>query len=126
ELTVEELPTLEGDPDRIYQLFLNVISNANKFHKPGAAPHIRVSCEHLGDRLRFCVADDGIGVDPQHQASIFRGFNRLHAQSEFEGTGLGLAICRQIVEQHGGEIWLESKPGEGSKVFFSLNGGDAS
>jgi signal transduction histidine kinase len=66
------------------------------------------------------VEDDGIGVEPAYRAKIFAAFERLHEQSRFEGAGLGLAICQQIVEQHGGRIWMEPAQGTGSRFCFDL------
>jgi signal transduction histidine kinase len=115
-----ELPVVEGDADRIYQLFLNLISNAIKFRQPDRTPQITVSAERRGKFWGFCVQDEGIGVEPAYRASIFAAFERLHEQSKFEGTGLGLAICQQIVEQHGGRIWMEPASGCGSRFCFDL------
>jgi two-component system sensor histidine kinase/response regulator len=119
-IDVGPLPSVQGDPDRLYQLFLNLVSNAIKFHRPEVAPHVAVSVEETAEGRVFRVSDNGIGLDAEHAGSIFEAFRRLHSTKQFEGTGLGLAICRQIVEQHGGRIWVESEPDKGSTFLFTL------
>jgi two-component system sensor histidine kinase/response regulator len=114
------LPRIQGDPDRLYQLFLNLISNALKFKKADCVPKISVTAERRAGFWAFCVEDEGIGVEPAHRATIFGAFERLHEQSKFEGSGLGLAICQQIVEQHGGHIWMEPASVQGSRFCFDL------
>lgn len=119
-LEVAPLPRLRGDPHRIYQLFLNLVGNALKFRRPDVPAKVSVDVEEREGELTFVVADNGIGLEPQFSEAIFEAFRRLHGASKYEGTGLGLAICRQIVEQHGGRIWVESEPGAGSRFCFTL------
>ena len=114
------MPRVWGDKSTLVLLFTNLVSNALKFSKPREPPHIRISWEE-GERS-YCVtvSDNGIGIDPGHHQRIFQVFQRLHTDDEVPGTGMGLAICKKVVEVHGGEIWVESSPGEGSHFRFTL------
>jgi signal transduction histidine kinase len=107
------------DRDRIYQVIQNVLSNALKFTEEGA---VTVSVDRTDGCVRVCVEDTGLGIPPEFIATIFEKWSRAHSEtrSEMRGTGLGLAICKGIVEAHGGEITLESKPGKGTRVCFTL------
>lgn len=115
-----ELPAIQGDPDRFYQLFQNLVTNAIKFRRAQVPLQVHVSAERYGAEALFCVADNGIGIDPKHQPRIFQAFFRSDTQGKYKGSGLGLAICQQVVEQHRGRIWVESQLGEGSRFYFTL------
>jgi PAS domain S-box len=116
----DPLPEIYADGTQITQLFQNLIGNALKFQKPDVVPEIHVSARREGERWIFSVRDNGIGIEPRFNDRIFKIFQRLHAKGEYEGTGIGLAICKRIVERHGGEINVESTPGEGSTFYFTL------
>ena len=113
------LPTVMGDPGQLVQLFQNLIGNAIKF-RDKAPPRIHADAQPLDKTWLFSVKDNGIGIDPQYADRIFLIFQRLHTIDKYPGTGIGLAICRKIVERHGGQIWVESKVGEGSTFKFTL------
>jgi PAS domain S-box-containing protein len=120
EVTYDPLPTVMADRAQLAQIFQNLIANAIKFRREGVPPRVHVSAEREGDEWVFSVADNGIGIDPEQANRIFQIFQRLHTRNEYEGTGIGLALCKRIVERHGGRIWVESEPGEGSTFYFTL------
>jgi len=119
QIEVGELPTVMGDATQLPQLFRNLLSNAIKFRRDGV-PRISVRAEPSGDAWRFAVSDNGIGIAAEYFERIFIIFQRLHARSRYAGTGIGLAICKKIVERHGGQIEVQSTPGEGSTFAFTL------
>ena len=117
---------LWGDRRRLQQLLANLISNGIKYNR-SEVPHVEIDVDELVNDstsecswLTLCVRDNGIGIEPRHHQKIFKIFRRLHSQEEFEGNGVGLAICSKIVHAHGGQICLESTPGEGTAFYVSL------
>ena len=119
EVTVEPLPTVVADGNQLRQLYQNLVANALKFNRQDV-PRVRISAERQAAGWRLFVADNGIGLDPAYKDKIFEVFKRLYGRDEFEGTGIGLAICKKIVERHGGEIGVESSPGQGATFWFTL------
>ena len=115
-----ELPTVLGDPLALGQLFQNLIGNGLKFVAAGEQPHVEVTAARDGERWRLAVADQGIGLDPADAGRVFRMFGRLDAADQYPGTGIGLAIVRKVVERHGGEIWIETPDGGGTRFCFTL------
>jgi PAS domain S-box-containing protein len=118
-ITYDPLPQVNADPTQLAQVFQNLISNAIKFCGEDV-PQIHIGCERTLNQWLFSVRDHGIGIEPEYIDRIFLIFQRLHTRLEYPGTGIGLAICKKIVERHGGQIWVESEPGQGSTFYFSL------
>lgn len=119
EIEAESLPTIVADERQLEQLVQNLVSNAIKY-RDDEPPRIAITAEQRADRWEFCVADNGIGFDPDRSEQIFEVFQRLHHDDEYTGTGVGLSLCEKIVTHHGGSIWVESEPGEGSRFYFTL------
>lgn len=118
-VTVGTLPRVRADPTQLTHLFQNLVGNALKYRN-ARKPEICVSARNEGAFVIFSIQDNGIGIEPQYCERIFQMFQRLHTAKEYSGTGIGLALCRKIVERHGGRLWVESTPGEGSTFLFSL------
>ncbi len=119
-ITVTELPKVHAHETELRLLFQNLISNAIKFRKKDQKPEILISYQEKRGKWLFSVADNGIGIAEKHQEKIFRIFQRLHNKKEYEGTGVGLAHCKKIIDQHGGEIWVESAENAGSTFHFTI------
>lgn len=115
-IEIDDLPNVKGSKTELRLLFQNLISNAIKFRKPDVSPIVKVGVEKRG----FYVSDNGIGIDEQNKENIFKIFKRLHSQKEYEGTGIGLAHCLKIIKKYGGNIWVESTVGKGSKFLFTV------
>ena len=118
-VTSDDLPDIVVDRSQILQLFQNLISNAIKY-RGEKTPEIHVGVHDKYIEWEFSVKDNGIGIDPKYSEQIFVIFQRLHGKGEYSGTGIGLSIAKRIVERHGGKIWVESKPGEGSEFKFTI------
>jgi PAS domain S-box-containing protein len=119
QVTHDPLPTLAADEVQLAQLFQNLMGNALKF-RSASAPRIHIGASEKSDLFELQVRDNGIGIEPQYFERIFMVFQRLHDKGEYPGTGIGLAICKKVVERHGGQMRVESKPGEGSAFIFTL------
>ncbi len=133
-VTHDDMPTIISDKTQLVQLFQNLIDNAIKFSRKEVIPKIHISAtlsneqdkrqdngnEQEGDKWIFSVQDNGIGIDPKDFGKLFIVFHRLHSKEKYPGTGMGLAICKKIIERHKGNIWVESKFGEGSTFYFTI------
>jgi signal transduction histidine kinase len=116
----DSLPSVRADGGQLVFLFEELIHNAIEYRSKDRSPKISVAAERQGEMWRIDVTDNGVGMEPQYAARIFRIFERLHANPDHEGTGIGLALCKKVVERHGGVIWVDAKPGEGSVFRFTL------
>ncbi|AKJ04454.1 PAS domain S-box-containing protein [Archangium gephyra] len=112
-----ELPQVLADKDRVLQVFSNLLGNALKFTPLEGSVEVGAALE--GTHVCFWVRDSGPGIPPEHQPRVFDRFWQADARDK-RGAGLGLAICKGLVEAHGGRIWVESTPGEGSSFRFTL------
>jgi PAS domain S-box-containing protein len=113
----EELPPAAGDRDRLAQVLSNLIGNALQFTPPKG--EVRLNARQREDRIEFTVEDTGSGISPEHLPSVFNRFWQGERETR-TGAGLGLTIAKGIVEAHGGEIWVESTPGEGTTFHFTI------
>ena len=109
-----------ADAAQLEQVFTDLIGNAIEDPHPDRPPAIRIAARRVGPMVQFSVQDNGIGIQPENDDRIFQMFQRLHTHDEYEGTGIGLAVVRKIVDRHGGKVWVESTPGEGSTFLFTL------
>ena len=132
---IGELPSLQADPVQMRRLLQNLLDNGLKFHRPEAAPIVKISRQDKSDfpefENMFClqpvgeycflsVQDNGIGFEEKYKDRIFTPFERLHSQKMYSGTGIGLAVCRRIVERHNGSLMVRSTPGVGSTFLIAL------
>jgi signal transduction histidine kinase len=118
QVIVTDLPMVYGDPERLTQLFQNLIDNAAKFTKNGERK-IEIGQTEIDGKVAYYVRDNGTGVKPENLPRLFIPFDKI--DSELDGSGMGLAICRRIVESHGGHIWAESGgQDKGTTFFFTI------
>ncbi len=119
EIEVGALPRVTGDEHQLRQVLQNLLDNAIEY-SGDHPPRVRVWADRNGAEWTVSVRDDGVGIDPADQERIFEVFQRLSAATDHDGSGIGLALCERIVDRHGGEISVESEPGEGSTFSFTL------
>ncbi|AGB36004.1 sensor histidine kinase [Natronococcus occultus] len=134
-ISIGSLPRVEGDDDQLRQVFQNLLENAVEYSGDGP-PTVRITAERetacgstpeaaesvsrSDGKWVISVSDAGIGIDPDDRERVFDVFERLHSHEEYEGTGIGLALCERVVERHGGEIWIEPDPEEGTTFRLTL------
>lgn len=118
EIHLQELPVINCYD--LKSVFQNLILNAIKFKKKDTSPIVSISANEREKDFLFTIKDNGIGIEKEYYSRIFIIFQRLHTRFEYEGTGIGLSQCKKIIEQHEGEIWVESEFGEGSTFYFTI------
>lgn len=119
-IKVSPLASASVQADALIQILEQLLSNALKFHAKGSAPEIEISVQEMEKYWKFTVQDHGIGISPSQTEHVFKLFYREHPQNAYAGSGIGLAICRRIADYSNGNIWVESKLGEGTTVHFTL------
>ena len=118
-IELSALPPAKGDATLLTQVFVNLVANALKYSWKVASPCVEIGAEGP----TYFVRDNGAGFDMAYADKLFKPFERLHSEQEFEGTGIGLAIVKLIVERHGGRVWAESAPDRGATFRFTLGAG---
>ncbi|TGK04345.1 PAS domain S-box protein [Leptospira selangorensis] len=121
---IQDIPNVRADQPAVRQLWVNLISNAIKYTKKAGSPLIQIGFMESEEGTVFYVKDNGAGFNMQYYNKLFGVFQRLHSNADFEGTGVGLAIVKRIASRHGGDVWAESKEGEGATFYFTLPGQD--
>ena len=117
-LEYEKMPIVWANSVRLKQVFENLINNAYDFHPDPLSSTVRVFCRDCITYWEFCVEDDGLGIDPLYHKRIFKIFQVIEGKGERHGVGL--AIVKKIIEEHGGQIWVDSELGKGAKFYFTL------
>jgi signal transduction histidine kinase len=119
-IDVAPLPVCNGDRDLLRQVWANLIGNAMKYSSKQPDPCVTVGAMEEEMGVVYFVRDNGAGFDMKYASKLFKVFQRLHSQDEFEGTGVGLALVKRILDKHRAEIWAESSPGNGAVFYFRL------
>ncbi|MFB6286261.1 MAG: ATP-binding protein [Candidatus Bipolaricaulia bacterium] len=114
----DDLPDVQVDPNKVTWVLNNLLSNALRYSEPG--DHVQIRADTIGDSVRVSVEDEGAGIPYEYQSKIFDKFVQVDSDQAAGGTGLGLAISQEIIHAHGGRIWVDSTPGEGSTFTFTL------
>jgi signal transduction histidine kinase len=119
-ITSVGLPELKAVQSNLVQVFQNLIGNAIKFRQLDVPLKIKISCDDREHDWLFSVEDNGMGFDPQYKEKVFEIFKRLNKRDDYPGSGMGLAISKNIVERHGGKIWVDSRLGIGTTFYFTI------
>lgn len=122
QLEMTPLPDVEGDASMMEQVVINLLSNALKYSSKVNEPKIKVGYIASNGTPTFYVKDNGVGFSMEHYNKLFVAFQRLHSREDFEGTGIGLLLVKKVIENHGGNVWAESKVNEGATFYFTMPG----
>jgi len=120
DLLIKEMPACSADPALLSHVYTNLLSNALKFTRGREVARIEVGSLTKDKTTVYYVKDNGIGFDMKYASKLFGVFQRIHDDPSIEGTGVGLAIVERIIHRHGGRVWADSVPGEGTTFFFTL------
>jgi len=120
EIKINELHAAPGDLALMKHVVMNLLANAIKYSSLSDNPRIEISSRATKTDIIYSIQDNGVGFDMQYVGKLFRVFQRLHSNDQFEGTGVGLAIVQRIIHRHKGKVWAEGKVGEGATFYFSL------
>ncbi|MGV3773903.1 MAG: sensor histidine kinase [Verrucomicrobiales bacterium] len=120
QIEIEPLPNLFADPNLMEVALRHLLANACKFTGPTIEAVVKVSGATRNDTIELLVEDNGVGFEMSHAAKLFQVFQRMHTSAEFPGNGIGLAMVKKVADMHGGKVWLESIPEQGTKVHFCI------
>ena len=123
DFSIATLPEVSGYKTELILILQNLVGNALKFSHPDRKLKVAVDVVERRGKWVFSVSDNGIGIELKHLERIFKMFQRLHTNDEYQGTGIGLAHCKKIAELHNGEIWVKSDKNLGSTFYFSISKG---
>ena len=114
----DDLPAVNADPNKVTWVLNNLLSNALRYSDPG--DHVQIQADTIGKSVHVSVTDEGAGIPYEYQSKIFDKFVQVESEQAPGGTGLGLAIAQEMIHAHGGRIWVDSTPEEGSTFAFTL------
>jgi light-regulated signal transduction histidine kinase (bacteriophytochrome) len=120
EVILNALPKVQADPDLMGHVFENLVSNAIKYSHKKTHPKIEIGSSEDDQNITCYIKDNGEGFNMKEAGQLFKPFQRLHSSSEFEGSGIGLSIAKNIIQRHGGKIWVEAEEGGGATFYFSF------
>jgi PAS domain S-box-containing protein len=120
QFTLGKLPPTYADSSLLQQVWINIISNAIKYSSKVERPQIEIASITKDNEIVYYTKDNGAGFDSQYAEKLFKVFQRLHSEEDFEGTGIGLATVKRIISRHEGRVWAEGEPGKGATIYFAL------